>query len=465
MSSSVFHRRWRRTTIVGSSWASVWIAWSTCAFAAGEQRPEEPQSSTVLVADSEANSEGLSLDEVLRYAEAHAPLLKSAEARTRLASAAVTQESPWFPENPQVSGSLGTLTQNGGTGVQYALSLSQEIEIAGERGMRKRAALAEEKLGHLSQDVAHWELHVEVHRLHNELILMAEKRRQAERFVAFSESLQKIADGQVRAGETAPLTLLVADTDLAQTRSELLATEQQEAATKTVLGGLIGWPRGKSLSVSGDLPKTQPAPEVSRLLQLMADNHPSLQLRREAVNARQARLASEQRDVWPNPTVGASFARQPELPGQPRADSIMFQLSVPLPLWRRNQGGIAKAQAELDLAASQQAEVTTQLETQLQVTASALNAAAARVAIYESSIIPKLEEKLVSLQRAYELGEVGLLQVSQTRERLLEGSQQYLDARIAYFRAAAALEGYVGIDLTSSAARANSAASSEGTRK
>ncbi len=432
-------RRFRSLTIVSSL-----LLLSSLGFA---QEIEQPGQS------------GLSLEEVLKYAETHAPVLKTAEARTRIARAGVIAESPWFPENPQVSGSIGSRSQSGSSGVQVEFSLAQEIEIAGERGMRKSAAQADEKLEFLTRDSVRWDLHVEVHRLYNELILMEEKRRQAERFVAFSESLQKIAASQVRAGETAPLTLLVADADLAQTRSELLLTEQQEAATKMALAGILGWPASQPFHVRGTLPEMQTAPEPARLLHLMAENHPSLHMRRQAVIASETRLKSERRVAWPNPTVGATYAKEPALPGQPSADIWMFNLNVPLPLWRRNQGGVAKAQAELDVAVSQQAELTTQLETQLRITAGALNAAAARVAIYEQSVIPKLEEKLGFLQKAYELGEVDLLQVSQTRERLLEGTRQYLDAKIAYFRAAAALEGYVGIDWT------NVATSRKETRK
>lgn len=411
----------------------------------------QAQSSAEIVTapPSSAISQGdeTSLQELLVYADKHAPALATASARVGIASAEVIAASPWFPENPEVGGSIGSRSSAGNSALEYEISIAQKLEVAGERGLRKMGAQAGERVAALSREEVRWGLHVEVHRLHNELLLMSERRQQAERFVTFSESLQNIASRQVKAGETSPLTLLVADADLAQTKSVLIEVRRQESASRTALAGIIGWPMNRSLKVAGVLPPTTRAPDTAILLRLMAKHHPSLQTRREAITASQARLKFERRSLWPKPTIGATYTREPGLAGQPNNDIWLFNVSVPVPLWQRNQGGIAKAEAQLEVAASEEAEVTALLESKLQMTANALNSAAAQVELYQKSVIPKLEKNLGSLQRAYELGEVDLLQVSQTRERLLDGSKQYLDARVSYFRAAAALEGYVGSEI------------------
>jgi cobalt-zinc-cadmium efflux system outer membrane protein len=415
---------------------------------ASAQTAQAPPATIVDAGAAQANSGGMTLTELLVYAAKHAPTLATADAQVALARAEVTTAAPWFPQNPELSGSLGSRTSAGATGLQYEVSLAQKLEVSGERGLRRRAAEAEQKVAGSRNEALAWRLHVEIHRLHNELLLMAERRSQAERFVAFSESLQKIASGQVEAGETSALTLLVADADLAQTRSVLLEVIQQESLTRIALAGLVGWPRSKALSVEGELPSRGRAPATETLLRLMAQHHPSLLVRREAVAARQARLEAERRSAFPDPTVGASYTREPGVGGQASTDIWLFNLSVPLPLWQRNQGGVARAAAELDLARGEAAQVENSLENHIQLAATALNSASERVEIYEKSVIPQLQKNLNALQKAYELGEVNLLQVSQTRERLLEGSKQYLDARVSYFGAVAQLEGLIGTELS-----------------
>ena len=432
-----------QVTFLGGSCAPVLLTSQSASAQTAKAAP-------VVLADaapSQPSSRGMTLTELLAYAADHAPALATADAQVALAKAEVTTEAPWFPKNPELSGSMGPRSSAGDTGLQYEVSLTQKLEVSGERGLRKRAAEAEQKVAGSRNGALIWSLHVEVHRLHNELLLMAERRSQAERFVAFSESLQKIAKGQVEAGESSALTLLVADADLAQTRSALLEVRQQESLTRIALAGLVGWPRTKALSVEGELPGRGRAPATEKLLKLMAKHHPSLLVRREAVAARQARLEAERRSAFPDPTIGASYAREPGVGGQASTDIWLFNLSVPLPLWQRNQGGVARAAAELDLARGEATQVERSLENHIQRAATALNSASERVEIYETSVIPQLQKNLNALQKAYELGEVNLLQVSQTRERLLEGTKQYLDARVSYFGAVAQLEGLIGTEL------------------
>lgn len=431
----------RRITIAASSLCCTLLLTS----AGAAQEP--PRTEARQPAERGPATVSHSLADVLSHAETHAPLLATAEARVDVAKAGVAAEAPWFPANPELGVGLGSRSSSGNTGFEFEFSLAQELELAGEQGLRRKAARANARVAELGRDAIRWELHVEIHRLFNQLLLMDERRRQAERFVDFSESLQEIAAGQVKAGEEAPLTLLVAQADVAQTKSVLLRVRQQEATTSASLKGLIGWPQSRPLRVDGVLPPTSRAPATAELLKLMAKHHPSLKMRQEAISASQARLRAERRQAWPNPTIGASYGREAGLAGQPSNDVLLFNLSVPFPLWQRNQGGIARALAERDVAASQQAAVRNRLETNLQMTASALDSAAAQVELYENSVVPRLEQNLSSLQKAYELGEVGLMQVSQTRERLLDGTRRYLDARISYFAARAALEGFVGTEL------------------
>jgi cobalt-zinc-cadmium efflux system outer membrane protein len=179
----------------------------------------------------------------------------------------------------------------------------------------------------------------------------------------------------------------------------------------------------------------------------MAEHHPSLRTRELAVVAGRSRLALEDREAWPEPTVGLSYGREAAPGPEAEADVWLFNLTFPIPLWRTNQDGRARAEAELVVADREREATATRLRGDLLQAAIALNAAVDRVALYETGVVPQLEENLVLLQRAYELGEVDVHQVSQTRERLLTATGQYIDARITYHETAATLEGLVGTEL------------------
>lgn len=441
-------RLFSRLTIVGSSY---FLLLSLSSIASADElslAPGPRQPYATVPGDSRDEDGAVTLAELLSHAETHSPSLSTAEARIAVAKAGVTAQEPWFAQNPEISASIGSRSSSGSSGVQYEISVAQQLGIGGERSLRRRAAEAEHTSKEFERAVVAWKLHVAVHRLHNELLLLDERRKQAQRFVLFSESLRKIASKQLAAGETSPLTLLVAEAELAQARSALLEVEQQESIARITLTGLVGWPQETPVRVRGKLPERVRAPNTRTLLALMAKHHPSLRARKQAVAAAHAKLKAERRAGLPRPTVGGTYAKEPALAGQPDTDIWMFNLSLPLPLWQRNQGEIASKAAKLELAESEVVQTENALESSLIVAQTALDSAARRVELYEQGVIPQLQKHLDLLQKAYELGEVDLLQVSQTKERLLDGTKQYLDARVAYFGAVAELEGLIGTELT-----------------
>jgi cobalt-zinc-cadmium efflux system outer membrane protein len=87
------------------------------------------------------------------------------------------------------------------------------------------------------------------------------------------------------------------------------------------------------------------------------------------------------------------------------------------------------------------------LRARLARAAGAVDAAAERVKIYGTHILPAFERNLEKIRRAYDLGELEIHQVSQIRERVLATQQEGLDALGDYYRAVAELEALLGTDI------------------
>ncbi len=389
----------------------------------------------------------ITLDQLLVFADANSPAIQTSRARIGLADASLIGAQITLPSNPQLSFGAGIRSVEGDTGFEYEVAVQQKLEIAGEPGLRVAAAEDRQRLSEAATNEVRWSVHVEVHRLVVDIGLVRERLEQAERFVAFAQSLRDIAARQVEAGESSPLILLVADADPARPREGVIEARQAGQAPEARLGAVVAWPSGPLPTVEGSLPQVRPAPPTKALLSLMAAHHPSLRTRELAVVAGQSRLALEARNAWPEPTVGLSHSRE-AAPGPVAEGQIwMINLIVPIPLWRTNQEGRARAEAVLVVADRERDATATRLRGQLLEAAIALNAAVERVALYETGVVPQLETNLTLLRRAYELGEVDVHQVSQTRERLLTATGQYIDARITYYETLATLEGLVGTEL------------------
>lgn len=386
----------------------------------------------------------LTLNALLAYADVHAPVVATARARLGLAEAGQVGADLTFPANPSLGLSAGTRSVGGQTGIDFEVAIQQQLEIAGEQTLRRDAARAERDAADARVDVVRWTVHVEVHRLFVALRMAEERRDQAARFVALSEKLRSIADRQIAAGESSPLILLVADADLAQTREALITIEQSRAAFTVRLAAIIGWP-GELPSVMGTLPAVQRSPALADLTQRMLRAHPSIRAAELRVAARNADARLAARDAWLQPTVGFAVGREAApAPDEKSASLLTISLGLPLPIWQRNQGPKAQAEAAAHVAHRARAQAVAARLGALAQARINLNGAGDRVALYAQGIMPQLAKNLALLERAFDLGEVDVHQVSQTRQRLLAAASRYLAARVDWYAQMTVLEGLVG---------------------
>ncbi len=455
MVGSLSGRRVRRITIVGSMFAAV--ASLGCASAGdgaplpalGVHAPAEVAGPFIPHGEpvDPASVTTLSLDEVLRYADAHAPVIAVARARVGLADAAALEADLTFPANPALRFAGGGRTVDGDTGFDFEVAIEQQLEIAGEQALRRAAAHDGRRLAEATVNAVRWTVHVETHRLVVDLLLARERVAQAEKFVAFAEKMRAIATRQIEAGESSPLVALVADVDLARTRETVIAARQVQAALGARLAAVIGWPDAALPPLEATLPPVRTPPAVEVLLERMAAHHPAVRVRELAVAARRRDAALAERAGWPQPTLGVSYGREAAPGPEQDAQIWLLHLSVPVPLWRTGEAQRAQARAQAAVADRARAAEVARLRGELRQVAIALRAAAERVELYATGVVPQVEEHLALLQRAYDLGEVDLHQVSQTRERLLDATGQAIDARVHYYETAAALEGLIGTEL------------------
>jgi cobalt-zinc-cadmium efflux system outer membrane protein len=152
------------------------------------------------------------------------------------------------------------------------------------------------------------------------------------------------------------------------------------------------------------------------------------------------------RAAWPDIDLGVALTREADVGGD-GDDIALFRLGVPLPLFRQNRGERARAAAEVRVAESERDAEAAMLDSRVRRAASAVSAAAARIRAYGAEIVPRFQENLDLLVRAFELGEVDVLDVLVARERFLEVQRAVLDAYRDYYEAVGSLEAEVGVEL------------------
>ncbi|MFZ6180045.1 TolC family protein [Nannocystis pusilla] len=396
-----------------------------------------------------AGAQVLPLDTILKHAEENAMPVRTARSRLELGDAAVTGAKPLLPDNPQLYLGMGARLNPTAGPAQFELqgTLQQPIEIGRERSLRIKAG--REYREFLDRELAQvrWTTHAQVHYAYNTALIAKERARTAARTQQFAERLLDIASRRQQAGEISRLRVRVAEGELARARQAKLAADLNYRLACIHLAEMAGWPSGQLIAPAGELGDPIKVRDPEDLIANVQKEHPALKTKEAQVELGEARAKSARRDRLPEPWIGVYFGREREpntAPNIPGSKIVLGMLTIPLPFFKRNQLARAQTKAELSVAQTELEVVRYQLALNARRAVDAINTAAERVQTYSREVVPRFEENLQLLQRAFELGEVDIIEVFVARENFLRIQTEALDAYGTYFDAMYTLETIIG---------------------
>ncbi len=395
-----------------------------------------------------AEGSRVTLREILDYADEHAPAIAAARAGTARGDAARVAASPLVPSEPRVSVGVGTRRASTGNTVEAEVSVNQELEIGGQRGLRLDAADATRDVETRRFEQTHWQVHLDVHTAFHHALVARERQAAAQQLVEFTERLLDVARKRHDAGDISPLQVEVAEGELALAKQELVDAQAGYWDARLRLAELSGWPEAQPPEPVGALDQPRRVDDAEPLVAFALEHHPILRVRAAEVTAADARVRVADREAWPNIDIGFSYAREREPVSMSETQHIgMVTLTIPIPLFFRNRPARAAAQADWIAARGDEEATRRVVRVRVVRAVAAVNAAAERVDSYGSEIIPAFASNMTKLVRAFELGEVDVLEVLVARGRYLELQRQALSAYADYFHAVAVLEGEIGGDV------------------
>ena len=371
--------------------------------------------------DGAADDDVLTLDEAEAMALAFHPAMREAEGLVRAARGGWLQVG--LRPNPQI-GYMGDEIGDEGHGGMQGGYISQEFVTAGKLGLSRAVALreisaAEERLERTRRQVV-----TTVRTYYYESLA-------AERAVALADILQQVATQALKSSELRLKALEGTQADVLQSQvqsdgAELLvieATNRREAARRR-LASVTGAsktsvPRLEDVFDKQKLPALDWEAVRSRLI---AESPELSELR---FNVDRAKWAVERAVAGrvPNLTV-MSGAQYDYASGYAMAN---VQASLPLPIFDRNQGGIASAYGQLTTAQAALDGREIALTQQLAAAMSRYNTASRRVAKYSESILPAARQSLDLVSSAYEKGELAYLDILATQRTYTQASLDYLN--------------------------------------
>jgi len=397
----------------------------------------------VLAVAAPAAAQPISLEEALRRAIEQHPDLRVAEAELK-ASEGEVRGARTYPFNPEVSASGGRETNPGdpGRGSAYDLSLDQTLEL-GKRGPRIAAAEARLAAARARADQVRVGVLASARRAYLLALAAGDRLATVREAEAVAGELREFAAERLRLGAGTQLESNVAAAAAGRARSDRLAAERRRRLALAELATAIGAPAGELPEPMGAFPPLAPPPGTpEEFVQRALAARPDLRAVRQERVAAASDLSLAKRLWIPDPTFGVRWGRanHPPLEGSPQENTLLFGLTLPLPIFNRNQGGVAVAQA-LDTRTSviEQAQQRN-VEREARAAYDAYRIAHEAALGFDKDVIDRIHENLELARESLRAGKISLLEFNVVRRDLVDTRLGYLDALADLVEARAALE-------------------------
>jgi cobalt-zinc-cadmium efflux system outer membrane protein len=377
----------------------------------------------------------LSLDEAVARAIDFDPGLRAAGAGVDAALG--TRRQARARPNPElgveVENFAGPADLQGLDSAETTFSVSQEVEIGGKR--RARVALAEREVrgAELERAIRRLDLIRDVQRAYYEALAAQEMAVIEGERLRTAEQLNASVRRRVAAARDPLMAGARAEASLAEARIALQRTEAAAATARARLASFWGGDEGFALARDAfTVPRAQPhdhrppddaTPDVARLVAA-----------RERAGAA---TAVERSLAYQNPSLSLGYRRFEDLGGD---GALVAGFSMPLGVFDRNQGAIARARAEerraqLDVEAGRLAIMREFAALQRTLTADAQ-----AVQSLEENVIPQAERALSLAQEGYNRGAFSYLDVLEAQRALSDAREARVEALLSFHSNEAAID-------------------------
>jgi cobalt-zinc-cadmium efflux system outer membrane protein len=236
------------------------------------------------------------------------------------------------------------------------------------------------------------------------------------------------------------LDVQLAEIEAARAAQALASADVERVRATGRLAEVLGAEPGEALAVAADEREPAPLPPEEELVARALATRPDLAAAREERARLDAEAALVHRRAWvPNPTV-RGFYRQ-ELHEEHIAGG---EVSVPLPVWNRDQGTEAALRAAAGGAGVEADRLAREIPRQVHLALVRRAATAGAWTRYRREALPAAAAARDLVERGYAGGYLGLPEVLVQRDRLLQVRGAAVDAWLGLREAEADLIEAVG---------------------
>lgn len=372
----------------------------------------------------------LTFAEALRRAEAAGTLLRTRQGQLAIAEGLRREASSPLFNNPELTAEQTRRQAPSGSAGQRAsepsFGISQPLETGGQQRRRREVASAMQEA--IEAEIADARIQVRSEAaLRFSAVLSAQRRVQIEeRSLALFETSARAVARRREAGEDTRLDANVASIEAERARNALALAREQLINARAELAALLQLPVTYLPEAVGDLAAAVPHPYTPEELELSVQTLPRVRALAAREAAARARLSLEQANRSPDVRLGLNVGR--EGPPSARERVTTLSVTVPLPIFRRNDAAIGQAQAEATQAEVERLAGTRDAEAQVRRLWLRLSSQIDRVQRLQRAMLPAAVDNQQLAARSRQAGQIGLLDQLVVNRQALDAERELNDA-------------------------------------
>jgi len=362
-----------------------------------------------------------------------------AAARHELGALDGAVQQAGLPPNPTLSVERLDRRRQDGDRRETTFQLSQPLELGGKRAARVQAAARGRDSAAAELALRQAEIRAAVIDGWFAVLAAQEHVRLAQQAAELAQRAAGATARRVVAGKVSPLEETRARVAASSVQLELIRARSLLAGARQRLATLWGNPAPRFERVDGAieaLPELAPAEAMRGRLQ----RAPALALARSELARRQALAQVELSKRTPDLTLNVGGKRSEEL-GRTQA---VFGISLPLPLFDRNQGSVLESARRVDQARDELAATALRLEAGLAQAREQFDLARQQAQALRGDILPGAQSAYDAASTGFDYGKFGFLDVLDAQRTLLQAQTQYLNALADAHRALAVIGRILG---------------------
>ena len=400
----------------------------------------DPQQDNIALADMNDPNAAMTLQLALALAVANNPELMAYSWETRAQDGKILQAG--LLPNPELELAA---EQVGGTGgyqgfnsAQTTVQITQTIQLGNKRLKNKQLAVLDKSLAVWDYEAKRLDIWMEVIKTYVENLAIQQRLELDTELLSIAQQMKNVVADKVAAGKVSPVEETKAFVVLSSVQIELARTMRNLTAAQKNLAALWGG-EPKFSKVEGDLTTLQDIPDQKQFLESLAQN-PDIARWDTELKHRNAALEVEKSKAIGDLTVFAGSQQFRETDDA----AFVFGITIPLPLFDRNQGAISEAKSRASKAHYQSQAENVRVKTAISQAYQQLMQSFEQAKTLETKIIPGAQSVFDAAQEGYKYGKFSHLEMLDAQRTLFEVKQQYIETLASYHKARADVNRLVG---------------------